>query len=137
MLTLHRRNQRLITAPGPGQDGRRQTLTPKLHIVLQQTMGWMEGHLREFAFGDARYGEPDPYYSDFGVTGEARVRLTKALGLNKTFFYIYDFGDGWEHRAKVQKVLPPDPTFRSALCLGGANACSPEDVGGPYVPLRD
>ena len=37
----------------------------------------------------------------------------------------------WEHRIKVEKRHPPDPILSaSALCLAGANAAPPEDVGG-------
>jgi hypothetical protein len=43
---------------------------------------------------------------------------------------VYDFGDDWEHRIKVERRLPPDPLFNTALCLTGANASPPEDVGG-------
>jgi hypothetical protein len=44
---------------------------------------------------------------------------------------LYDFGDHWEHKIKVEKILPPD-SCAVPMCLGGANACLPEDVGGPY-----
>ncbi|WP_232624501.1 plasmid pRiA4b ORF-3 family protein [Paraburkholderia ginsengisoli] len=43
---------------------------------------------------------------------------------------IYDFGDNWQHRVKVEKILPPDSDLRSPICLAGRNACPPEDVGG-------
>ena len=36
----------------------------------------------------------------------------------------------WQHRIKVEKALVPDPDMRRPLCLGGQNACPPEDVGG-------
>ena len=111
----------------------------KLHVVLQQTMGWMGGHLHEFIVGDRNYGVPDSDYPDPRVEREDRVTLAGALGPLKTFLYLYDFGDGWEHRVKVEKVLPPDPDLRSPLCLAGANACPPEDVGGPpgYIEFLD
>jgi hypothetical protein len=51
--------------------------------------------------------------------------------IGSRFEYIYDFGDHWEHRIKVEKKLPGDPELsHRALCLGGANAAPPEDVGG-------
>lgn len=47
------------------------------------------------------------------------------------FKYIYDFGDHWERRIKVEKKLLGDPELsHCALCLAGANAAPPEDVGG-------
>lgn len=49
----------------------------------------------------------------------------------KSFRYVYDFGGNWEHYIKAEKVLPPDSS-PVPLCVGDANACPPEDVGGPY-----
>ncbi len=103
----------------------------KLHVVMLYTMGWMGGHLHEFIIGDRNYGMPDQDYPEIGLEREDRVTLGAALGSLKTFRYLYDFGDGWEHRVKVEKILPPDPTLRSPFCVDGANACPPEDVGGP------
>lgn len=31
----------------------------------------------------------------------------------------------------VEKILPADPGLKLPQCLDGANACPPEDVGGP------
>jgi hypothetical protein len=92
----------------------------------------MGGHLHEFIIGDAHYGEPD---TDFPhtppVLREDRNNLANSLGTLKTFRYLYDFGGGWEHKVRVEKILPPDSTARLPLCLAGANACPPVDVGGP------
>ena len=103
---------------------------PKLHVVLLRTMGWMGGHLHEFLIGERNFGMPDDNYPEIGLEKEDRVTLIKALGGLKTFRYLYDFGDGWDHRIKVEKVLPPDPSLHSPICLDGANSCPPEDVGG-------
>lgn len=116
----------------------RQLLVPasiklhKLHVVLLWTMGWAGGHLHEFVIGHDHYGEPDP---DFDtpprVQRDNRFTLAAALGPRKWFLYFYDFGDGWEHRVTVEQVLPADPGVKLPQCLDGANACPPEDVGGP------
>ena len=104
----------------------------KLHVILLWTMGWAGGHLHEFVIGHDHYGEPDP---DFDtpplVRRDHRFTLAAALGARKFFIYLYDFGDGWEHRVTVEKILPPDPGLKLPQCLDGANACPPEDVGGP------
>jgi hypothetical protein len=73
------------------------------------------------------------------MLNEARVTLTAALGALKSFTYIYDYGDDWRHRVKVEKILPPDSELRSPLCLAGRNACPPEDVGGTpgYIEFLD
>jgi Plasmid pRiA4b ORF-3-like protein len=113
---------------------------PKLHVVLLWAMGWDGGHLHEFVFGDDNYGMPDPDFpSDPPMLNEARVSLGEALGALKSFTYIYDYGDKWQHRVKVEKVLPPDPELRLPVCRGGRNACPPEDVGGVpgYIEFLD
>lgn len=91
----------------------------KLHVVLQLAMGWEGGHLHEFVFGQTNYGEPDDFGfpSDPPMLNEVRVTLAKALGGLKSFTYIYDYGDNWQHRIKVEKALVPDPDMRRPLCL--------------------
>ena len=105
---------------------------PKLHVALLWTMGWAGGHLHEFVVGHDHYGIPDPNYDTPPlIQSEDRITLGAALGARKAFTYLYDYGDGWEHRVTVEKILPPDPGLKSPRCLDGANACPPEDVGGP------
>ncbi len=104
----------------------------KLHQVIQVTMGWMDVHLHEFDINDMRFGAPDPEWDTGDVVYEKRVKLKSALEGATTFHYMYDFGDGWNHRIKVEKVLPPDSSLKSPLCIGGANSCPPEDIGGIY-----
>jgi hypothetical protein len=116
----------------------RQILVPasiklhQLHVVLLWTMGWAGGHLHEFVIGHDHYGIPDPDYdTPPPIQREERFTLAAALSARKAFTYLYDYGDGWEHRITVAKILPPDPAMKSPRCLDGANACPPEDVGGP------
>lgn len=53
-----------------------------------------------------------------------------AFGSAKSFRYTYGLGDEWEHKIKVEKQLPPDPKLaHRAICVAGANARLPEDVG--------
>lgn len=103
---------------------------PKLHVTIQQAMGWLGGHLHEFIIDDTHYGEPDPDYPEPDLKNEQRVRLDKALGLRRQFDYIYDYGDNWAHRIRLLEALPFSGPLDSPWCLDGANACPPEDVGG-------
>jgi hypothetical protein len=43
--------------------------------------------------------------------GTCSTEYLHKVGL-KTFRYLYDFGDRWEHCAKMEKVLSPDPALR-------------------------
>lgn len=101
----------------------------ELHQVIQTVMGWDNSHLHEFKIGDERYGPPAPYSDE--TLPESRHSLGAALGKRKTCKYIYDFGDHWEHRIKLEKRLSATPENRHrASCLAGANAAPPEDIGG-------
>ena len=65
-----------------------------------------------------------------GMLDESTVTLQEALGARKTFMYVYDFGDDWHHKIKVEKIITLDAPLSLAVCLDGENACPPEDVGG-------
>jgi hypothetical protein len=45
------------------------------------------------------------------------------------FTYLYDFGDSWDHEIAVEAIIPTTARVRASLCLDGARACPPEDVG--------
>ena len=47
--------------------------------------------------------------------------------------YVYDFGDDWQHRIEVEKIMPLDPDVTYPRCTGGRRAASPaEDIGGMW-----
>jgi hypothetical protein len=102
----------------------------RLHDVIQGAMGWTQSHLYQFEVGDVAFGAPD---DEFGMP----IRSAKSPPLRKiapapgaVFVYEYDFGDSWQHRIEVEKVLPPEPGVHYPRCLAGKRACPPEDVGG-------
>lgn len=104
-----------------------------LHNVIQIAMGWTDSHLHQFVLGQEFYGEPDPGGDAFGTATLNEKRYTVAdlaPAAKKKFTYEYDFGDGWNHEVKVEKVLPPDPGLEHPVCLAGEHACPPEDCGG-------
>ncbi len=103
------------------------------HWVIQNVMGWCNSHLHEFEIHGERYQE----YSDpeFPVKETFAYRLIDLVPAQaKTFYYTYDFGDSWEHTIKLVKAnfSPPEGFPNGYGCLGGARACPPEDIGGPY-----
>jgi len=102
----------------------------KLHRVIQEAMGWLDGHLHRFIVGETYYGVPDP--DDLSeIKNEKNIRLGRIVTRPKQkLLYEYDFGDGWEHQIVVEKILTPEPGVRYPLSLDGARVCPPEDCGG-------
>ena len=103
---------------------------PLLHVMLLRGMGWEGGHLHEFVFGHDHYGPSEPGLELEQVDDEDGVTLRDALGARRSFQYVYDYGDNWFHKVKVERVVMPAEPIAKALCIGGENACPPEDVGG-------
>lgn len=103
----------------------------ELHDTLQAVMGWEFEHLHGFRIGHDNYGEPDPGFPS-DMKNERNVCLYKIASEGSAFIYDYDFGDGWEHDLKIEKVLPAEPGADYPICLDGQRACPPEDCGGPH-----
>jgi len=101
----------------------------KLHKVLQIVMGWEEYHLYEFQVDRTSYGEPHPDYGN-KMKDSRSIKISQVANRTTKFKYIYDFGDGWQHEVLIQKILTMQHDVRYPVCLGGANACPPEDCGG-------
>jgi hypothetical protein len=107
----------------------------KLHAVLQIVMGWTDSHLHQFYIDKVFYGVPDP--DDWGIgrptLNEKSVKLSRVLGyVGAKATYTYDFGDGWEHKIVIEKILPalPDADSVYPVCVAGKRSCPPEDCGG-------
>jgi len=108
-----------------------------VHSLFQAAMGWSDSHLHRFQPG-AGQGYNQPYFvTDFDEdegdegTREDCVRLDQVLrGPGDRLTYLYDFGDGWEHRVTLESLAPLTSGNRELVCLGGARGCPPEDVGG-------
>lgn len=104
---------------------------PRLHRVFQVVMGWTDSHLHEFTIGGQRFGQPSRESPGYYVIPERSVRLDHVIFPSNTRFkYLYDFGDGWQHEVRVEKMLAAEPGVHYPRCLTGARACPPEDCGG-------
>ena len=111
----------------------------QLHEVLQEAFGWTDSHLHQFGSGPEYYSRETEYYLcpfqvEEGETGipEEDVRLDEVLGTpGDKLFYLYDFGDGWEHVIKLEAVTAYDSSHTArAVCIGGRRDGPPEDCGG-------
>jgi hypothetical protein len=103
----------------------------KLHLILQDAMGWENCHLHAFHIHGEEYGVPDGDF-DESVESDKRAKLKDVLQAKDRFQYVYDFGDDWHHDIVVEKVLEAEPGTAAPRCLAGARACPPEDCGGPW-----
>lgn len=105
-----------------------------LHEVLQLTFGWKSKHRHAYQVGEYTFR---PYEEAAHDTTFYIDETAAALGAiaceGATFTYEYDFGDGWNHDVRVERLIPGDQVgFDQAIeCLAGQRACPPEDCGGP------
>ena len=110
-----------------------------LHVAIQDAMGWDDYHLHEFTLLSPKTGRkvkigiPSDEDVDYGweVLAEWNQKIAHYFSSeNSKADYVYDFGDGWEHSIKLEKILPRETGVAYPRCIGGKRACPPEDCGG-------
>jgi len=107
----------------------------RLHLTIQAAMPWTNSHLYELRAGGVGWSTPYPGANGAGDFLDARkARLNDILedvGA-RTLKYLYDFGDGWEHTIKVERLIDPElgALYPRLIEVGGR--CPPEDCGGPW-----
>jgi hypothetical protein len=104
----------------------------RLHLIIQDAMGWQNSHLYQFEIDETRYTE---FFDDGFVADDERPASSVRLGdlsLEKgvSFLYNYDFGDDWYHECEIEEVLQFQRDAEYPRCLAGRRACPPEDCGG-------
>lgn len=107
----------------------------RLHTVLQAAIGWTNSHLWEFRARGTCWGPKDPDF-DFGdgpldASKSTLFGVLDDMGV-KTLKYLYDFGDGWEHTIKVERIFDGVPGVEVPFLLEASGRCPPEDIGGPW-----
>jgi hypothetical protein len=107
----------------------------RLHLTIQAAMGWTNSHLYELRAGDVGWSMPYPdadWSGDFLDARKARLNdILEDIGTKK-LIYIYDFGDGWEHTIKVERLTDPAPGALYPRLIEVSGRCPPEDCGGPW-----
>ena len=104
----------------------------RLHLVIQVAMGWTDSHLYEIRAGDVGWGIPDPDWGGGSLDArKARLVDVQDVGV-KTFKYLYDFGDGWQHTIKIEHIADATPGAAYPRLIDATGRCPPEDVGGPW-----
>ncbi len=105
----------------------------RLHLTLQAALGWTNSHLFEIRARDVGWGHPSPGWPD-GPLDARKAKLIDVLedAGTKTLRYLYDYGDGWEHTIKVERMATAEPDAVYPRLIEASGGCPPEDVGGPW-----
>lgn len=111
-----------------------------LHVAIQNVMGWLDYHLHEFMTIEKDYkkikriGLPDEemMYSDILPSWKEKISNWFFLDKNKAINYTYDFGDNWEHRIELERIIKRKEKVNYPVCIKGKRACPPEDCGGVW-----
>ena len=105
-----------------------------LHEILQDAFSWERMHLYAFRVGDVSYTDPELMEGEH--EGDAtEVWLSDLIGPGDRLSYVYDFGDNWEHEIvieEMERIAPGNEPLYVAVCMEGARAAPPEDVGGVF-----
>ena len=110
------------------------TLLSDFHMIIQTAMGWTNSHLHQFVKDQTYYTvkmEDDTYWNDYDNIDYKGLKISDLLSKGKeNMIYEYDFGDGWEHKIVLEKILPFDEKIKYPVCTAGKMNCPPEDCGG-------
>ncbi len=109
-----------------------------LHVAIQDAMGWEDYHLHEFEVVNPSTGLKENIRipaeaSGTEVLSERKQKIADYFSMeNRTASYVYDFGDGWEHKILLEEILPREKGVKYPNCINGKRACPPEDCGGVW-----
>jgi hypothetical protein len=67
------------------------------------------------------------------IVPEKKAKLSDYFSLeNKEALYTYDFGDNWEVKVRLEKILPRKEGVEYPICTAGKRAAVPEDSVGVW-----
>lgn len=104
----------------------------RLHLAIQAAMGWTNSHLYEIRARDTGWGLSSPDWGD-GPLDASKATLMGVIedtGV-KSLKYLYDFGDGWEHTVRIERVAPAAAGQTYPRLVEAKGRCPLEDIGGP------
>ena len=110
-----------------------------LHSAVQGAMGWEDDHLYRFEVRDPATGRmmflgrplEDDGWEDNVLPGWQHGIVDFITPDRPDCQYVYDYGDNWRHRVSVEEAVALEPDRSYPVCLDGARACPPEEIGGP------
>ena len=111
-----------------------------LHYAIQAVMDWDDYHLHEFEVLNPKTTDPERIgnevdelesFDDRPLVLEKKAKISNYFTLeNKAALYRYDFGDNWEVKIRLEKILPKKEGVMYPTCTAGKRAAVPEDIGG-------
>lgn len=138
-----------------------------LHDFIQIVFGWGNYHMYEFEIPERKleitcdYERVAEYndYIEFKKSQQTKKEFANTISVDRLYEnelldteyaqideymevgkeidYVYDFGDYWEHKIKVKKVI--EVGSQNAKLIKASGITPPDDVGGPegYKEVRD
>jgi hypothetical protein len=110
-----------------------------LHRTIQIAFGWEDYHLHAFKLHGRRYGTTWTGERHRDAAGREVTLADLQLRVRQRIRYECDFGDLWEHEIRVEAKHKREGGKVYPVCIAGARAGPPEDIGGPpgYMALVD
>jgi hypothetical protein len=102
-----------------------------LHRTIQIAFGWEDYHLHAFKLHGRHYGTTRTGERHRDGVGKEITLTDLQLRVRQRIRYEYDFGDLWEHEIRVEAKLEQEAGKVYPICIAGARAGPPEDIGGP------
>jgi hypothetical protein len=106
-----------------------------LHDLIQYCYEWKDYHLHMFDVVGMKFVRVEDWEEDGDLYQDASMArlgdlIPKFVPEGKYIIYRYDFGDGWEIKIFVEKILEDSEDGQIPRVLAGERAAPPEDVGG-------
>lgn len=104
-----------------------QVTLAELHSIIQQVMGWDDLH--DYGFHQGMGLNKSPF-----KPAQTLSTVLSAAG-DQPIYYLYDFQGGWLHRLEQEALEVTTDQGKTAtlpICLDGAEACPPENIGGVW-----
>jgi len=107
----------------------------ELHLAIQGAFDWQNSHLHSFIVKQGEVYSSKPAAFDFHADdeeGDSRlIHLHDIIQRQiKSFRYIYDMGDAWMHKIRIENVQVKTRGKLAPICVDGARHAPPEDCGG-------
>ena len=109
----------------------------QLTVVLNTAMGWSGYHLSSYTFQSfhVEFEDcPDESFSAWNsneILDASEYIIDDYVEQVKSFTYIYDFGDYWDHQVHVEKVTDDyENSYPTVIKFKGG--CPKEDCGGVW-----